>query len=41
MLTFEQLARVAQTWMNVSHAIFDDEEAHKVRVLPQRIALIL
>eukprot|EP00884_Botryococcus_braunii_P021976 jgi/Botrbrau1/8462/Bobra.0237s0079.1 len=29
MMTFQQLARVAETWMNVSHAIFDDEEAHK------------
>eukprot|EP00884_Botryococcus_braunii_P021975 jgi/Botrbrau1/8461/Bobra.0237s0078.1 len=29
MMSFEQLAHVAETWMNVTHQIFDDEEAHK------------
>ena len=31
LLTYSDLKKVAETWMNTSHAIFDDEEAHKVR----------
>ena len=30
LLTYSDLKKVAETWMNTSHAIFDDEEAHKV-----------
>ena len=30
LLTYSDLRKVAETWMNTSHAIFDDEEAHKV-----------
>ena len=33
MMSLEDLQRVAPLWMNTSHAIFDDEEAHKVRFL--------
>lgn len=30
MLALTDLHKVAETWMNTSHAIFDDDEAHKV-----------
>lgn len=30
LLKYSDLKKVAQTWMDTSHAIFDDEEAHKV-----------
>ena len=32
LLSMADLRKVAPVWMNTSHAIFDDEEAHKVRV---------
>ena len=30
LLSLADLNKVAETWMNTSHAIFDDDEAHKV-----------
>lgn len=43
LLSYSDLHKVAETWMNTSHAIFDDEESHKVSLpsLQMRSAITL